>query len=612
MRNIVFLCLLLFPFICATAQLNNVDSMLNVLETKKLSGKEQLQLYEKISEYYRNSDPEKGLMYGEQGLRLAEKEKDKRMIALLSINMGNTLFDISSSDSILMFYEQAVNLSKEIGDQSIEALATGNIGDYYLKINKKGEVLEYYLKSLELYENLGDIYNSTRLLLNISNFYSGLYQTEYALHYTRRAQVNAETLDHPLLKTGIYTSLGSHYLTVKDYEQALENALIALELSRENNFVKYEVINTQYLAEIYGDGFRDYEQAEKYAQECVRVAESYRNNDFLMTAWNILTKVYIDANKFNEGKEIALKVWDMDSTQISHAVKTANNLAVCYLHLGDHGKALHYFDKKDNLRWKESENQFFETLSNVEVRYETNKREMRIVSLEKERQLYLWLILAGGLLAVSVGIVLWQKMKNSRRENQLIAAKAVQDGEMGERARIAEDLHDRLGGSLSAVKIELTSAEDLQSVSDKLDECIKEVREITHNLMPRSLRMSGLKTALEDFTAQFPIVHFHFFGKEERIKERMEFIIYCCANELVTNSLRYSGAENINVQLIQEEKHVSLTVEDDGCGFDERTVVKGIGLKNIRDRVASCNGKLDIATSLGKGTETIIELMIND
>jgi signal transduction histidine kinase len=213
------------------------------------------------------------------------------------------------------------------------------------------------------------------------------------------------------------------------------------------------------------------------------------------------------------------------------------------------------------------------------------------------------------LLAVALSIALWQKIKNAQKEKQIIAANAVQDGEMNERSRLAGELHDRLGGNLSAVKLELNSAESLHNVSDKLDACIEEIRRITHNLMPRSLQF-GLKTAIENFTAQFPQVHFHFFGEEKRIRERLEFVVYCCANELVNNSIRYSGAENINVQLIQSKKHISLTVQDDGCGFDEKTVSKGIGLKNIRDRVASCNGKLDITSSPNKGTETTIELKI--
>lgn len=176
---------------------------------------------------------------------------------------------------------------------------------------------------------------------------------------------------------------------------------------------------------------------------------------------------------------------------------------------------------------------------------------------------------------------------------------------MGERERIAGELHDRLLGTLSAIKSDIDNTE----ISNKLNGCIEEVRRISRNLMPLPLR-SGIKTALEDFTAQFPNVRFHFFGQEKRIEKRIEFVVYCCANELVTNSIRHSKAKNINVQLIQGENHISLTVQDDGCGFDEKTTIKGIGLKSVQDRVASCNGKMDIFSLSVKGTETVIEINI--
>jgi signal transduction histidine kinase len=127
--------------------------------------------------------------------------------------------------------------------------------------------------------------------------------------------------------------------------------------------------------------------------------------------------------------------------------------------------------------------------------------------------------------------------------------------------------------------------------------------------MPISLQL-GLKTALDDFSAQFPNVRFHFFGKEKRIDERIEFVVYCCANELVNNSVQQSGAQNIDIQLVQGDDYITFTVEDDGCGFDDNSATKGMGLKSIRDRVASCGGKMDVVTSQGKGTETTIEIKI--
>ena len=246
-------------------------------------------------------------------------------------------------------------------------------------------------------------------------------------------------------------------------------------------------------------------------------------------------------------------------------------------------------------------------MADMEIKYETEKKEIRITSLEKERQLYVWLGVAGILFAMALGIVFWQKNKNMRKEKQLIATRSVLDGEMSERTRLARDLHDRLSGNLSAVKIGLNNNEPQQSISNKLDKCIEEIRNVAHNLMPKSLQY-GLKTALEDFAAQFPNVHFHFFGKEGNIEERTAFVAYCCANEMVNNSLWHSGAKNINLQMVQDKKLVSLTVQDDGCGCDEKMTSKGIGLKNIYDRVTSSNGKIDIVTSPSKGTEIIIEL----
>jgi signal transduction histidine kinase len=76
----------------------------------------------------------------------------------------------------------------------------------------------------------------------------------------------------------------------------------------------------------------------------------------------------------------------------------------------------------------------------------------------------------------------------------------------------------------------------------------------------------------------------YFYGEERRIEERKEFIIYCCASELINNAIRHAKAENINVQLIQNEKLVSLTVQDDGCGFDEKIAATGKSIGNHKKK----------------------------
>ena len=150
----------------------------------------------------------------------------------------------------------------------------------------------------------------------------------------------------------------------------------------------------------------------------------------------------------------------------------------------------------------------------------------------------------------------------------------------------------------------------LKTSEEKIDICTKELREIMNNIMPVSLQKYGLKGALENFCMELSSLHFHFFGDAKRINVNQEYDMYCCARELVNNALKHSGAANINLQLVQSRKFLTLTVQDDGCGFDEKTVVKGYGLENIRNRVSAYRGKLDVASAPGKGTETVIELKV--
>ncbi len=607
MKQVLFSSLMLLSVISALGQSQDIDSLVNMLETQKLALSKRLELYDKISSYYSDKDVEKSLLYGKIGLQLAEKEKDKAAVASICSNIGTALLLKSSLDSSLLYLQRSVGMAQEINDYETEARATSNIGSLYTLLHENEKALEYYLKSMTLYENMKNKAESTRLLINISSLYHNLDRDEKSLQYLKQAQENLKSIDNPRLETAAYQLMGGVLLKMKDYDKALENMLIAYDLSCKNQLVRYQVITSQYLAGIYSDGFQDYEKAEKYAKECVGIAESVNSKDLLITAKNVLTKVYIDAGNFRKGRDIALEVWDIDSTRTPAAINTAFNLAVCHLYLEEKDKALYFFEKRNDLKNELNKKEFLDSISNMEIKYETEKKETRIASLEKERRLYIWLGVAGILFTITLGIVLWQKIRNTRKEKQLIAARSVMDGEMKERTRLARDLHDRLSGNLSAVKIELTNVDSLLNIGGKLDSCIEEVRRVAHNLMPSSLQF-GLKTALDDFASQFPNVHFHFFGTEQRIDERKAFVIYCCASELVNNSLRHSGAKNINVQLVQSGKHLTLTVQDDGSGFDETTVSKGIGLKNVYDRVISCNGKIDIVTSPGKGTETYIEL----
>jgi two-component system, NarL family, sensor kinase len=146
-----------------------------------------------------------------------------------------------------------------------------------------------------------------------------------------------------------------------------------------------------------------------------------------------------------------------------------------------------------------------------------------------------------------------------------------------------------------------------------LDTSIKELRHIALNLMPETLFKYGLHQGLSDFcegvaTADLK-VSFAFFGIEKRFDEKLEVASYRIVQELVNNALKHSGASEITVQLVSEEKRLSLTVQDNGKGMDMKSAEESSdkGLANIRSIVASFDGHFDLSSEYGKGTEAIIE-----
>lgn len=151
-----------------------------------------------------------------------------------------------------------------------------------------------------------------------------------------------------------------------------------------------------------------------------------------------------------------------------------------------------------------------------------------------------------------------------------------------------------------------------------LDTSISELRRIAHNLMPETLNHYGLRTALEDFCTQVapagkPEISLQFFGDDIRYSKELELTMYRVIQELVNNAMKHSEATRINVQVFSETHRLSAQVSDNGKGFDSTVADKerkGKGLENIRDRIIALNGRFDIWSRPGQGTEANIEIEI--
>lgn len=216
---------------------------------------------------------------------------------------------------------------------------------------------------------------------------------------------------------------------------------------------------------------------------------------------------------------------------------------------------------------------------------------------------------------------LQQELSALENQQKLSISNALIEGEEIERKRIARELHDGLGSMLSGLKMHLNIAdkehkENRPNINAMLNDSIKELRNISQNLMPESLMKLGLEHALRDLCVSHSnvvtVVEFQYLIKKPNFQPHFEIMIYRIIQELLNNALKYAKASQILVSCSQNKDVFFITVEDDGVGFSAEKTAKreGMGLRNIKNRVAFLNGKLEIDSVLNKGTSIYIELKI--
>ena len=276
-------------------------------------------------------------------------------------------------------------------------------------------------------------------------------------------------------------------------------------------------------------------------------------------------------------------------------------MADIYTELGQKEMARKYMNNAYDIMNRYATDHYQSGLSQMKVLYQTEKKEAQIATLDKERALYRWLLVAAvvAIAALVTGTILIIIVQ--RRQKALMVAQVALEAETNERRFLARDLHDGLGSILSLVRIKAEKTE----VVTLVDKAIVELRRTAHHLMPEELLRNGLVSALNDFAVSVPNTTFSVFGDIQTDRNR-ELVLYRCAYELVNNAMKHAEATHIGIQLMQDGHELVLTVSDDGKGL--KTENDGMGLQNIRERISSYKGVIDIITAESQGTEINIKL----
>lgn len=282
---------------------------------------------------------------------------------------------------------------------------------------------------------------------------------------------------------------------------------------------------------------------------------------------------------------------------------------------------------KDSVYQKNSADQ----LAEMQTKYEVQKKENTIIrqNYDLSRKNY-FIYGALGLLAATllIGYGIFQnrkknqslKMQQLELEQKQKTTHAVMQAEEEERKRIAGDLHDSVAQKIVVAKLNLEAFGNhlagldapqqkiYDNINNLLEESAREVRDLSHSMMPKAFSHSGLTDAVKDFLDTIALknlqVHFNASGEFKNIPEITGLMIYRIIQECVQNALKHAKATRLDVAMIAENNELDVTIEDNGAGFDSSSVndTNSSGMKNIKSRIEYLNGKVDINSQRGSGT----------
>jgi two-component system, NarL family, sensor kinase len=212
-----------------------------------------------------------------------------------------------------------------------------------------------------------------------------------------------------------------------------------------------------------------------------------------------------------------------------------------------------------------------------------------------------------------------------------VLAQRVVRSQEDERARLSRDLHDGISQWLVSIKLQVESGiaklvanasrpelarASFDRAAVQLNDVLGEVRRISHDLRPTLLDDLGLAAALDHLTHEFNehssiITTFESDGIVDGLHDVGNTVLFRIAQEALTNIKRHANAKNVKLRLTGDKLTVTLTVTDDGVGFDVAGISqhpkRGIGLRNMHERVDSIGGKLELSSSLD-GTQVLAHL----
>jgi signal transduction histidine kinase/Tfp pilus assembly protein PilF len=523
-------------------------------------------------------------------------------------------------------YNIGVDYMIQINDSTNLARILTNLGVLYSKTSKFYQASTTYMRALDICEKYNDKESAAGIYNNMGEIMALQEEYDKAIGYFSTAKSLYESLGLiPPLSTE-YLNLAQVYIELEEYDIAKDYLNKSYQIDTTYKLKALEANSLRQLATVYLRQGK-YNSAERLIDGSIYVLESESLNMHLEITKILKAEILVKQKRFDEANKIILENEPIIRRQNDQhtLVHILNLKAEIAKNSGQWDSAYNFQEEaytiSDSLYGVDKHR----SIMNLEIAYQTELKEKQIeqlkysdslkkIKLKNRSRLITLLIIILALVIIITGflILYWikkQQYENQNREKRILQAKFNAEGQQQD--KIAQELHDNVGGKLIGLILKLQSGNiDNDESLHYVEDIYKDIRRVSHSLNEPIFKNVDLQTKVQNYISTLTEDSFIDIDYTNDIDIDWSKVIdnidlqrncYRMIQELLTNSFKHAKADHIEIHLLNDDTKIMIIYEDNGVGFSKEAIMRKDLLSTIKKRLDIFDGKIDINNSHHKG-----------
>jgi signal transduction histidine kinase len=604
------------------AQSTTTDSLLRELSKAK-EDTNKVNIYSLLARAFRFTEPDKAIVYGQQGIVLAKALQFNSGAAGCYMNVSTAYNYMDKVDTAMLYLDTALIYAHLVNDPNRLGLAYLNRGDFHRQQRNFSQSLKDCDTALMYADraNNDDVRARVNQTIGSVYYHQELYPQSIS-YYTKAIELYRK-VGNLRMSASALNNIGLIYKGMHDYDKAIVSTVEAVRILDSLKDVTNLSIFSGNLADIYFE-LGDDEKSLAYANNAMKYGLMQNNETQIAMANQFIARVYLKQKRYGEVIDLLTKGLDIfkQTDDKERYYQSANILSEAYALTGNYPKAYEYVKISRDLRDSLIKAEYAEDLTAMQTKFEVNEKDKEIQLLAKDKELQQQKLSQQSIIMIALITVailaltgIWMGINRSRLRQKM--------KELELRNQIASDLHDEVGSSLSSIHMlsQMATQQEgngtmhqdiLARMSTNAKETMDKMGDIVWMIKPGEAEGTSLKQRMERFAYEIcgtkNITVSLQLDDLEKIKLSMSQRknIYLIFKEAINNAVKYSGTDTIQISAIASGREFILVIKDTGKGFDNKLVAKGNGLDNMQQRAKELQGSLAIDTQKG----TTIKLVL--